>query len=657
MKTFTKKRLTAWVMSVFMILSIISPLNVHALEKNDNAETISSQSKVVSENIKQKQDNKDEKSKLEKVTEEKHVATNDLSKEINILTFNDFHGAVDNSGKNSGMAKFAGEINKFKESNPNTIVVSGGDNFQGSAMSNLTHGKIVNEMFKEIGLIASAVGNHEFDWGTNKIPQWSKEGGYDFLAANICDKSTGKPVNWTKPYKIVTIDKVKVGFVGITTPETAWQTKVENVKDVNFKDPIECAKTWNKKLRSGELPEGKADVVIALTHLGSIQNRETKNITGEAADLCKANTGIDAIISAHTHMEVCGKVNNIPVIQSYYNGRDLGRLKILLDKEGNLKSIEPILDPLYKRPDTLIEDKNVKSIYEKYKKDLQKVLSEVVGVTDTELSHDRYTSGGTSPLGKWVCDVMKKKAKVQIGITNGGGLRCPIPKGNITMGKLYEMMPFDNTLVTMELKGSDLKRVIENGIMNDEFGWVQVSGVKVYYDKNAKFGSRITNMVLEDGSLVNMNKYYTVVVNDFMAPDGCKGVGGDKYDFTGVKNLVNTRIPIREALIEDLKALNGKHLIIKDYETLIAGKMPLKPGENPNQKPGENSNNNPSISNEQNNSSSNSSKINSKTAATKLPKTGSMVDTTSLVTVGILVILLGIALYLRDREEENKDVA
>ncbi|MCY6960013.1 5'-nucleotidase C-terminal domain-containing protein [Clostridium brassicae] len=657
MKTFTKKRLTAWAMFVFMILSIISPLNVHALEKNDNVVVISSEAKVVSDHIKQQDDNKDENLKWEKIIKEKQVAVNDLSKEINILTFNDFHGAVDNSGKNSGMTKLAGEINKFKKSNPNTIVVSGGDNFQGSAMSNLTHGKIVNEMFKEIGLIASAVGNHEFDWGTNKIPQWSKEGGYDFLAANICDKSTGKPVNWTKPYKMVTIDKVKVGFIGITTPATAWQTKVENIKDVIFKDPIECAKVWNQKLRSGELPEGKADVVIALTHLGSIQNSETKNITGEAADLCKANTGIDAIISAHTHMEVCGKVNNIPVIQSYYNGRDLGRLKILLDKEGKLKEIQPILDPLYKRPDTLVENKNVKSIYEKYKKDLQKVLAEVVGVTDTELSHDRYTSEGTSPLGKWVCDVMRKKAKVQIGITNGGGLRCPIPKGDITMGKLYEVMPFDNTLVTMELKGSDLKRVIENGIMNDKIGWGQVSGIKVYYDKNAKMGSRITNMVLEDGSLVDMNKYYTVVVNDFMAPDGCKGVGGDGYDFTGVKKLVNTQIPIREALIEDLKALNGKHLVVKDYETLVADKMPSKPGENPNQKPGESSNNKPSTGNEQDNSSPNSPSVNSNTVATKLPKTGSMVDTTSLVTVGTLVVLLGIALYLRDKEEENKDIA
>lgn len=657
MKTFTKKRLTAWAMSVFMILSIILPLNVHALEKNDNIVVISSEAKVVSDHIKQQDDNKNENLKSETIIKEKQVAVNDLSKEINILTFNDFHGAVDSSGKNSGMTKLAGEINKFKESNQNTIVVSGGDNFQGSAMSNLTHGKIVNEMFKEIGLIASAVGNHEFDWGTNKIPQWSKEGGYDFLAANICDKSTGKPVNWTKPYKMVTIDKVKVGFIGITTPATAWQTKVENIKDVIFKDPIECAKVWNQKLRSGELPEGKADVVIALTHLGSIQNSETKNITGEAADLCKANTGIDAIISAHTHMEVCGKVNNIPVIQSYYNGRDLGRLKILLDKEGKLKEIQPILDPLYKRPDTLVENKNVKSIYEKYKKDLQKVLAEVVGVTDTELSHDRYTSEGTSPLGKWVCDVMRKKAKVQIGITNGGGLRCPIPKGDITMGKLYEVMPFDNTLVTMELKGSDLKRVIENGIMNDKIGWGQVSGIKVYYDKNAKMGSRITNMVLEDGSLVDMNKYYTVVVNDFMAPDGCKGVGGDGYDFTGVKKLVNTQIPIREALIEDLKALNGKHLVVKDYETLVADKMPSKPGENPNQKPGESSNNKPSTGNEQDNSSPNSPSVNSNTVATKLPKTGSMVDTTSLVTVGTLVVLLGIALYLRDKEEENKDIA
>src|SRR3712207_9326121 len=92
----------------------------------------------------------------------------------------------------------------------------------------------------------------------------------------------------------------------------------------------------------------------------------------------------------------------------------------------------------------------------------------------------------------WSSDVCSSdlEAKTQIAITNGGGLRCPIEKGNITVGKMYELMPFDNTLVTMEIKGSDLKKVFENGIGNEKIGWVAISGVKIKYDLKRPFRDR-----------------------------------------------------------------------------------------------------------------------------------------------------------------------
>ena len=480
------------------------------------------------------------------------------SNEINILTFNDFHGAVTQSSatdKNSGIAKFAGEINKVKAENPNTIVVSGGDNFQGSAISNLTYGAPVNDMMKSVGVVASAVGNHEFDWGTDKIAKWSKEGGYKFLASNIYDKKTGKPVTWAEPYMIVEKGGVKIGFVGIATPETAFKTKPENVKNLQFKDPVASAKEWAKVAK-----DKGADVVIALTHLGSFQDKDGK-ITGEATDLCGVKN-IDAVISAHTHQEVSGVVNGIPVVQAYNVGRTLGKLTIKMDANGKITGIVPSIDNLYKRPTTLVEDATVKAIADKYTKELLPILSEVIGKTDKELPHDRFVSG-TSLLGQWTTDVMRKKAGTQIGITNGGGLRVPVAAGNITMGNMYEVMPFDNTLVKMELKGKDLKRVIENGIGNKDIGWVQVGGVKVYYNEKAEFGKRITSMVLENGTPVEMSKTYTVVTNDFMF------TGGDKFDFTGAIKPVDTMIPIRDALVSELK--NVKSISVKNKNNLTAG--------------------------------------------------------------------------------------
>ncbi|MGK0465303.1 MAG: 2',3'-cyclic-nucleotide 2'-phosphodiesterase/3'-nucleotidase/5'-nucleotidase [Clostridium sp.] len=533
-------------------------------------------------------------------------------REVNILTFNDFHGAVEEGGKNAGIAKFAGEINRVKNINPNTIVVAAGDIFQGSAMSNLTYGAPVNEMMKEVGVVASAVGNHEFDWGIDKIAKWAEEGEYDFLASNIYDKTTGKPVTWAKPYMIVEKGGIKIGLVGIATPETAFKTSPVIVKNLEFKDPVASAKEWAKVAK-----DNGADVVIALTHLGAFQDDDDK-ITGEATDLCGVEN-IDAVISAHTHQTVSGMVNGIPVVQAYKEGRSLGRLTIKVDADDKVAGIVPSVDTLYKRADTLVEDATVKAIADKYSKELEPILGEILGATDKKLTHDK-SAPGTSLLGQWTTDVMRKVAGTQIGITNGGGLRVPLAAGNITMGNMYEVMPFDNTLVTMKLKGSDLKRVIENGIGNAEIGWVQVGGVKVYYDEKAEFMDRISTMLLEDGTPVEMDKTYSVVTNDFMFS------GGDKFDFTGAIDDVDTMLPIRDALVTELKAV--KKLSVTNNNNLVSGTAPVT--------------------------------TTTPTAAgnvTNLPKTGSVVDTSVLVNLGVLMMLLGAGYIVVENDRKRRNEA
>ena len=130
------------------------------------------------------------------------------------------------------------------------------------------------------------------------LVSWQQEGNFKFLASNVYDRRTGKPVEWAEPYAVEEIDGIKVGFVGIATPETAVKTKPENVKNYEFKDPSEAAQVWIDHLRNVE----KVDVVIALTHIGSIQDQNGV-ITGEAADLANNVKGLDGIISSHTHQK------------------------------------------------------------------------------------------------------------------------------------------------------------------------------------------------------------------------------------------------------------------------------------------------------------------------------------------------------------------
>ncbi|MBA7528439.1 hypothetical protein ES705_20625 [subsurface metagenome] len=321
----------------------------------------------------------------------------------------------------------------------------------------------------------------------------------------------------------------------MATPETAYKTLKANVENYEFRDPIEVITEWVPIAK-----DAGADIIIALTHLGSFQDKEG-NITGEAADLCAVD-GVDAVISAHTHQRVSGLVNGKPLVQAYKHGRSFAKLTFVFDENNKLISAEPFLDNLYDRADTLKDDANMLVIYERYNNELDPVLGKVLGKTTVDLDHDRYA--GPSLLGEWACEIMKDAAGVQIAMTNGGGLRIPVPAGEITAGILYEVMPFDNTLYTMKLSGADIKANIEHGIMNDDIGWIQIAGVRVTYNSEAEAGNRITSMVLEDGTVVEMDKYYTVVTNDFMF------TGGDKYDFKNSKDGLDTFIPIRDALME-----------------------------------------------------------------------------------------------------------
>ena len=544
LKKVREKKFTALAVATSMIFGVATPLT-----------TVKATENLAPENLEKKEE----------------VGAKEV--EIPIVTFNDFHGSLAESKSDVGAAKLVGEIKRVKEENPNTVVVTGGDIYQGSAMSNLLKGEPVTAMLKEMGLEFSAVGNHEFDWGYEHIPDWAKAGEFDFLASNIYEKETGEPVEWAKPYGVVEREGKKVGFIGLATPETAYKTKPDNVAHLEFKDPVEATKTWVNYLENEE----KVDAVVVLSHLGSEQNRETGEITGEIVEVAEVS-GVDAIISAHSHQRVEGKVNGVPVIQAYKNGRNLGYVNLKFDDKNELV-VTTKLDDISKRKDTLPVDKNMEDILAKFEADLAPVMNEKVTDLSVDLPHNRDT--GVSPMGATVAETMRRIVDADIAITNGGGVRAPLMAGTITVGDMYTILPFDNTLVTMEMKGSDIIKVLEHGIEPDNFGWGQHAGVKLWYTPGATRGKKITSVRLADGTKLENDKYYTVVTNDFMA------VGGDSYDFSTAKNVVDTNLVIRDEManywrengIEPITDLST--LLEAGEDTTVDSEKPENPG-NPN---------------------------------------------------------------------------
>lgn len=478
----------------------------------------------------------------------------DEKNKIRILTFNDLHGNVENTFKEAGIANIAGIIDTYRTINPNTIAVAAGDLYQGTAISNLLYGAPINDFMRYANVEFSAIGNHEFDWGKEHITDWATKGDFSFLAANIYDTTTNSPVSWTKPYAIKTINGVKIAFIGFATPETAFKTKPSIVQGLTFKDPAEIAPELIKKVKL----EG-ADVVVALTHLGSAQDAQGI-ISGEAADLAKKVSGFDLIISGHSHLQVVGRVNGTPIIQGGKNGRDLGVITLSMD-QNKLLNVDMELLPIGSMTGKIKTNPLVARVVEDYKKQVGAKLDIVIAQAEKDYQHDRFTN--VSELGEWVAEIMRQGGNAQIGITNGGGVRTSIDKGSVTVGTMYQLMPFDNTVVTMKMKGSDIKNLLEHGIENSEIGWVQYSGIKVYYNPGKPYGQKVNAIRLMDGTLMKMDTYYTVATNDFMAE------GGDNYNFKNAIEATDTNIPIRDILINELK--KSSKLNFKSNNVLIKG--------------------------------------------------------------------------------------
>ncbi|MDR1249374.1 MAG: 5'-nucleotidase C-terminal domain-containing protein [Treponema sp.] len=465
---------------------------------------------------------------------------------VTILAFNDFHGALDEAGGetgNPGGAKLVGKIKSLRAENPDsTLTLAAGDNYQGSALANLNYGKPVSALCRLMDVRYSAVGNHEFDWLKESsqfyFADWEKDGNFKFLAANIIDRKTGKPADFAAPYAVTVVNGKKIGLIGLITLETPSLVTAANISGLDFTDPIKAAKTYYDVLKNKE----KCDAVIALTHLPSSMQDDT--ISGEAADLANALPKLDGIISAHSHLVVLGRVNGVPIVQASNNGRYISRLDLQFDHKGKIEAVEPSLVNIsdVSGKASAPADPETLTILAEYKAALAPLMAQVVGYNDEALS--------TKPeVADWMCRVLydyllRAEGKPFIVTQNDGGVRSggiPLPAGNITMEYMYGLMPFDNSMVVMEVTGKELIAIVERP--REEL----VSALD-YYGLRQENGQY---RLIYDNSPIDPDKTYNLMCNDFMY------TGGDRFDFSAGKNVRYLGIPLRDALIEETLFRSG----------------------------------------------------------------------------------------------------
>jgi len=466
-----------------------------------------------------------------------------LAEEVNLRIYhvNDVHARVeeDDYAGSMGYAKMATLIDEARRKMDNVMFLDAGDTFHGQTIANINEGEAVSNILDLMDLDALTLGNHDFNYGQDRLKELADMSNFPFLAANLIRKD-GEEIPYTKDYIIKEYDGVKVGIFGLVTPETAYKTHPKNVEGLAFENPVAAANAVVNEL------EGKVDVVIALTHLGiSEGSKYTSKMLAEEVP------GIDLIVDGHSHnvLKDGMMVNDTMIVMAGEYSKYLGYVDLTIDN-GSVSNINAELIP---REDTadVKKDYIISTVVDRINKANKAITSQVVGRTTVELNGERgNVRTGETNLGNLITDAMRKKLDTDAAITNGGGIRASINKGEITQGEVITVLPFGNTAMAIEISGAELKAALEHGVSEypaTEGLFPQVSGIKFTFDGDAEPGNRVQE-VWVGGKKLDPNKIYTVATNDFMK------AGGDGYSMFTDAPIVKEAGGLEEVLMEYIEA-------------------------------------------------------------------------------------------------------
>lgn len=465
---------------------------------------------------------------------------------IDILTVNDVHGALLATGKNPGLAKTYGVIQSLRSENPQgTLLVGGGDYFQGSVESNLTGGENTLVVLNAMGFQAMAVGNHEFDWGLERLRQLAGQAEFPFLAANIRQRSTGETLPFLPPSRLLEVGGVKIGVLGLTTQETPIKTHPRNVQELLFTDPAAEARREVEELRA----KG-AELVVVIAHLGSEQDPQTGALAGEGLALLQQVEGIDVLVTGHTHQVVAGRWRETVVVQAGNYGQNVGHVRLQVDPVTHQVLAQQV-EVLPVAVHATAADTELAELVQLAVQEAEIKKCTPVAELSMDLPHDRWQ---LTLLGAYVADSLRQATGAEVAFVNGGGIRTGLMQGTVTLGQTFGALPFDNTVVTLQLSGRKIREVLEYGLFNAQVGTIQFSGITVQYDGGRMPGERVREIRLADGSLLRDGADYRVATNDFLFS------GGDGFtQFAAGSGVKDTQMTMRE-IVQDGLLRNGSRL-------------------------------------------------------------------------------------------------
>lgn len=461
-----------------------------------------------------------------------------LAQELNILHLNDFHGRLvpqvqkiykDYYYTVAGAEYISSIINNLRKNNENVLLLDAGDFSAGTIYSNLSNGISVVDFYNYLGFDAITLGNHEFDFGYDSFVNIVKKMNTNVLCANASPLFEN-----TKPYVILNKNGLKIAIIGLITPETKIITMPSALGNREIIDPVQTLNSYKKQIM-----DNNPDLVILLSHCGVKEDeRIAKNVEY-----------IDLIIGGHSHTELFEPIyvenNNkkIYIVQAGSYGKYIGHLKLDIQD----KKINKIDYKLYPTINSIINpDLHAKKIIQNYIMEAEKYSSRIIGTSD--ISMDKNNPNKELNLGTFITNVLAYMTDSDIAFYNNGGIRDTLHSGNITYGQIFNILPFENTVVKFKMKGKDIVNLLNN---------MDKKKTKLHYNIDLK---NVDGKWFLKGKEIEPNDFYTVSTVDFLY------YGGDGYNEFSSYPVINNYGYAREIIVRYItenSPIRGSGVFIK----------------------------------------------------------------------------------------------
>jgi len=394
---------------------------------------------------------------------------------ITIMSTTDLHGNIlpkdyyTEKADARGLAKVATIVNKARQENPNLLLLDSGDAIQGTPLE-YYHGKKNNQPPDPVMLImnrlrydAMAVGNHEYNFGLPVLEKARREAQFPWLSANTYNQGTTE--THYQPYIVKEISGVRIGILGLTTPGVPNWDNPQNYAGLEFHEPLAEARKWVATLKEKE----KVDVVVIAMHMGIEEDLNTGQANpGQVANenmalsIAKEVPNVDLILMGHTHRDVPSLVvNNALLTQADYWGKHVARVDLYLDRDqnGRWKMAAKLARTI--SVDAVEADPDVIKLAEPYDRETENWLNRAIGESAVELSAREARLQDTAILDL-IQRVQLEAGHADVSMVANFNSQARIPKGQTTVREIAGLYVYENTLVVLEVTGSQLKDALEH---------------------------------------------------------------------------------------------------------------------------------------------------------------------------------------------------